>query len=67
MADRRSAKSFKARFSRADGTWSQPIGRSSTSDTRSGFNGPLAGSLVKGCVKKIRRPPSRCPASLALH
>ncbi len=44
MADRRSAKSFKARFSRADGTWSQPIGRSSTSDTRSGFNGPLAAS-----------------------
>ncbi len=22
------------------------------------------GGLVKGCVKKIRRPPSRCPASL---
>ena len=27
----------------------------------------LLRGLVKGCVKKIRRPPSRCPASLALR
>jgi hypothetical protein len=26
-----------------------------------------SGGLVKRCVNKIRRPPSRCPASLAPH
>lgn len=29
--------------------------------------GVFSGGLVKRCVNKIRRPPSRCPASLAPH